>query len=347
MIARITPGPKTGRVRPPCSKSQAHRLLICAALGERESVIYCDSVSRDIEATAECLRALGAGIRPVDDDGLLVEPIRTIPKGVCRLPCRESGSTLRFLLPVVGALGCEAVFHREGRLPERPLTPLDTELTRRGMTLIADGADLRCAGKLTAGDYTLPGDVSSQYISGLLMALPHIEGNSTLTVTGNRESAAYITMTENALALAGVRIEKTRDGYTIPGGQTGALPEKLRVEGDWSGAAFFLCMGALSAGGITVEGLDQNSAQGDRTVLDILRAMGAEITVSDQGVTVRRGALRSAVIDAAPVPDLIPALAATAAAARGETRIVNAARLRLKESDRLVTTAAMLRALGA
>ena len=347
MIARAAPGPKTGRVRPPCSKSQAHRLLICAALGGGKTVVECDSISRDIEATADCLRALGARISPAEGGGFVMDPIRSVPKGEALLPCGESGSTLRFLLPVVGALGADAVFRREGRLPERPLAPLDAELIRHGMVLSENGADLRCSGRLLPGEYTLPGDVSSQYISGLLMALPHLGGGSTLAVTGRIESGAYITMTENALALAGVRVDKTPEGYLIPGGQTGALPGKIRVEGDWSGAAFFLCIGALSREGVTVEGMDLSSAQGDRGVLEILRSMGAEITEEGSSVTVRRGDLHGTVIDAAPVPDLIPTLAAVAAAAEGETRIINAARLRLKESDRLSATSGMLRSLGA
>ena len=178
------------------------------------------------------------------------------------------------------------------------------------------------------------------------MALPRAEGDSTLAVTGKIESAAYITMTENALALSGLRPEKTPGGYRIAGGRAGTLPGRLRVEGDWSGAAFFLCIGALSRTGVTVEGMDLSSAQGDRAVLDILSAMGARIDREGTCVTVRRGELRGTVIDAAPVPDLIPTLAAVAAAAEGETRIINAARLRLKESDRLSATAELLRALG-
>ena len=347
MIARAAPGPKTGRVRPPCSKSQAHRLLICAALSGRRTVVECDSISRDIEATADCLRALGARIGPAENGGFVVDPIRNDPKDEATLACGESGSTLRFLLPVVGALGADAVFRREGRLPERPLAPLDVELIRHGMALTENGADLRCSGRLLPGEYTLPGNVSSQYISGLLMALPHLGGDSTLTVTGRIESGAYITMTENALAMAGVRVDKTPEGYFIPGGQTGALPGKIRVEGDWSGAAFFLCIGALSMQGVIVEGMDLFSAQGDRGVLDILRSMGAEITEEGSTVTVRRGNLHGTAIDASPVPDLIPTLAAVAAAAEGETHIINAARLRLKESDRLSATSGMLRSLGA
>ena len=346
MTVTVSPGARSGTVCPPASKSQAHRLLICAALGENAVELECGGVSRDIAATAACLNALGANVA-VDTDTIRAEPVRTVPAGLCRLPCGESGSTLRFLLPVAGALGAEAVFLREGRLPERPLAPLDRELTAHGMTLRTEGAALYCSGQLRSGAFTLPGDVSSQFVSGLLMALPRLTGDSTLTVTGNLESAAYVTMTEDALMRSGVFLDRSGGTYAIPGGRTFALPEKLRVEGDWSGAAFFLCMGALSEPGITVEGLSMVSSQGDRAVTDILRTMGAEITLSLRGIHVRRGELRGCVIDAAPVPDLIPALSAVAAGAEGETRIVNAARLRLKESDRLESTAAMLSALGA
>ena len=256
-------------------------------------------------------------------------------------------ATLRFLLPVVGALGADAVFLREGRLPERPLEPLLSELVRGGMMFRSEGGKLFCSGKLAPGEYTLPGNISSQYISALLFALPRLAGNSALTITGARESEGYIAMTENALAQSGIRLYKTDFGYDIPGGQTYALPGTVEVEGDYSSAAFFLCMGALSRSGITVSGLRADSAQGDRAVLDILRTMGAIVDETSSGIAVRRGALRGAVIDAAPVPDLIPALCALAAAAEGETRVVNAARLRLKESDRLATTAAMLASLGA
>ena len=302
----ITPGTRTGAVRIPASKSQAHRLLICAALGKAPVTVRCDGLNADILATAACLRALGANI--AEQDGALhVEPIKAVPDGLCVLPCGESGSTLRFLLPVVGALGADAVFLREGRLPERPLEPLLSELVRGGMMFRSEGGKLFCSGKLAPGEYTLPGNISSQYISALLFALPRLAGNSALTITGARESEGYIAMTENALAQSGVRLFKTDSGYDIPGGQTYVLPAAVKVEGDYSSAAFFLCMGALSRAGITVSGLRADSAQGDRAVLDILRAMGACAEEAAAGITVRRGTLHGAVIDAAPVPDLIPA----------------------------------------
>ena len=341
------PGARFGCVTIPASKSQAHRLLICAALGGADCVILCDGISKDIAATIACLNALGAEIRETEPGRLAVRPIREIPAGECVLNCGESGSTLRFLLPVVGALGARAVFHMEGRLPQRPLAPLDAELRAHGMELKQEGARLKCAGQLRPGDYTLPGNVSSQYISGLLMALPRLEGESRLTICGKLESAAYVTMTEDALCLAGIQTEKDEQHYKLPGGQRGAVSGELRVEGDWSNGAFFLAVGALSQNGMKVMGLSESSPQGDRAAWDILRAFGAEGFVSEGDHLIRRGALKALTIDAAPIPDLIPVLSVVASVAEGETRIVNAGRLRLKESDRLMSTTRMLQSLGA
>ena len=188
--------------------------------------------------------------------------------------------------------------------------------------------------------------VSSQYISGLLMALPLLNEGSALTVTGGLESAAYVTMTEDTLRRGGVSLRKTGGTWHIPGGQRLRFPDRLTAEGDWSNAAFFLCMGALSPEGVTVHGLDLASSQGDRAVLNILAAMGARVSTENGSVTVRRGELKGVAIDAGPIPDLIPVLCVTAAGAEGDTQIFNAGRLRLKESDRLRTTAQLLTALG-
>lgn len=346
MNVTLAPGPRCGSVRIPTSKSQAHRVLICAALGREPAEVRFDGISNDISATIACLRALGAQITETGGGIWKIVPITQCSGAECALYCGESGSTLRFLLPVIGTLGARAVFHMEGRLPERPLEPLWSELTAHGMTLERSGALLRCGGQLRAGDYTLPGDVSSQYISGLLLALPRLPAASTLTVTGTVQSAAYIEMTEHALRAAGVRFEKRGWTYHIPGGQTFSLPARTAVEGDWSNAAFFLCMGALSPEGVAVEGLNSGSAQGDRAVLDVLCAMGAAVSEQGGTYTVRRGALHGVTIDARPIPDLIPVLSVLAAAAEGETHIVHAERLRLKESDRLRTTAQLISALG-
>ena len=330
MTKLIEPGARRGEVRAPASKSQAHRYLICAALTEHPVRVENAGESQDIRATRDCLSAL------LDSDG-----------GTRSLDCGESGTTLRFLLPLAGAIGADAEFVLRGRLPERPIGPLVRELCVHGMSIERQGNILRCSGALQPGVFTLPGDVSSQFISGLLMALPKLSGDSTLNITGQLQSAPYVAMTLEALRLSGISITENDGGYHIPGGQSYDAPKTMTVEGDWSNAAPFLCMGALSRGGVAVTRLNPNSAQGDRAIVRILRELGAEVEVHDDRVSVRRGEFHGAEIDAAMIPDIIPALAALAAAADGETKIINAGRLRLKESDRLGGTARLLSTLGA
>ena len=330
MTRLIEPGARRGEVHAPASKSQAHRYLICAALTEHPVQVLNAGQSQDIRATRECLSVL------LNADG-----------GMRRLDCGESGTTLRFLLPLAGALGTDAEFVLRGRLPERPIEPLARELCAHGMSIERRENILRCSGTLRPGVFTLPDDVSSQFISGLLMALPKLSGDSTLQITGQLQSAPYVAMTIEALRLSGISVVETDGGYYIPGRQSYAAPETLTVEGDWSNAAPFLCMGALSRGGVAVTGLNLESAQGDRAVIQILREFGAAVEADKDRVRVHRGSLRWVTIDAAMIPDIIPAIAALAAAADGETKIINAGRLRLKESDRLGGTARMLRALGA
>ena len=346
MNKTILPGARTGEVHIPASKSQAHRMLLCAAMGENEVTLRCRGLSKDILATVACLKALGASV-DAEGEVLHLRPVSAPPPGLCLLPCGESGSTLRFLLPLVGALGASAVFEREGRLPERPIEPLGRELCRNGMDIRSDGARLSCSGQLRPGAFSLPGNISSQYISALLMTLPLLEGESTLRIEGALESAAYVAMTEEVLRLGGVRTERTGDGYRIPGGQRCRFAPELSVEGDYSNAAFFLCAGALSERGIRVTGLDPQSRQGDRAIVPLLEKMGAQVASDGSSVTVKRAALHGITIDASPIPDLIPVLSVVAAAASGETRVIHAQRLRLKESDRLHSTTQMLRALGA
>ncbi len=302
------------------SKSMAHRLLICAALADTPTKVACQGTSKDIDATRACLAAIKTGEI---------------------LPCGESGSTLRFLLPVAAALGLDASFKMEGRLPQRPLAPLDAQLTAHGAQLSRPAPDiLRCTGKLQPGAYTLPGNVSSQYISGLLFALPLLDGLSTLTVTGQIESAPYIEMTLDALKQFGVQVKKEQNVFHIPSCKYQS-PGSAAVEGDWSNAAFWLCAGALS-GPVTVTGLDMDSLQGDKAILDLLKRFGAVV----DGSAVSPGNLHGIDIDAAAIPDLVPVLSIVAAAAEGTTRIYNAGRLRLKESDRIETVCNLLRALG-
>lgn len=339
-------GARHGSVRSVASKSAAHRFFLCAALGTERCEIACGELSEDLCATLACLRALGAEVS-VSGERVCIEPIRSVPAGELLLPCGESGTTLRFMLPLVGALGARAAFERRGRLPARPIEPLASQLRRRGMTITEDGDRLRCVGQLRGGEWTLPGNVSSQFVSALLTALPLLDGDSRLTVTEPIESAPYIALTERVLHTGGIRFSHEENIYTIPGGQRGALPAALSVEGDWSAAAPFLAMGALSPEGVSVSGLDPASAQGDRAIVELLRDFGAQVRTEGDLMFVKQGALRGICFDAAQTPDLVPAVAALGALAGGETRIEHAARLRGKESDRLHTTAAMLAALGA
>ena len=345
MNQMLSAGPRAGMVTIPCSKSQAHRMLICAALSDVPSCLYLNATNDDIAATVRCLRALGAAI-DAQDGALHIRPISGAPTDCAQLDVGESGSTLRFLLPVLGALGVRAEVRMHGRLPERPLSPLQELLQAHGMTFRHSGDVLHVSGQLTAGDFSLPGSVSSQFVSGLLFALPLLSGSSTLTVTGELQSARYVAMTEQAIRAAGITVQKTGQRYRIEGKQAYHAPAVQTVEGDWSNAAFFLCMGALSKTGITVRGLAQDSLQADRAILELLTRFGAEVRVDGASVTIRRGTLRGITVDAGPIPDLIPTVSVLAALAEGETHIENAARLRLKESDRLATTAALIRALG-
>lgn len=344
MNRTLLPGPRTGAVRIPASKSQAHRMLICAALSRTPGHLMLDGFSEDIEATMQCLRALGAKIE-AEADGLWIEPPAVYPAQAA-LDAGESGSTLRFLLPVLGALGVRAQIRMHGRLPERPLSPLWELLEAHGMQLRREDDLLHVCGQLQAGSYALPGNVSSQFVSGLLFALPLLAEDSVLTVTGQLQSARYVAMTEQALAEAGILIKKDGPVWQIGGEQRYAAPSVQTVEGDWSNAAFFLCMGALSEAGVTVTGLNPESLQADRAITEILTRFGAKLAISEHAVIVRRGNLHGITLDAGPVPDLIPVVSCLAALCSGETQIENAARLRLKESDRLQTTAALLSVLG-
>ena len=202
MDLKIIPGKLTGNISVIPSKSQAHRLLICAALADKPTTLYCSDTNRDIEATAACLNALGADICRTDA-GYHVTPIKILPQKAS-LPCRDSGSTLRFLLPVVGALGVETDFRLEGRLAKRPLSPLWEEMERMGCKLhFSDTNTLHCKGQLIPGEYTIDGSVSSQFISGLLFAAALIPGENKINITGKIESRPYIEMTRNAMEIFG------------------------------------------------------------------------------------------------------------------------------------------------
>ncbi len=324
------------------SKSDVHRKLICAALAQGTTRLRMTGGSEDIDATVNCLTALGARVQ-AEEEYLKVSPIAA-RGGIPRLDCGESGSTLRFMLPVALAVTDEAAFEGRGRLPERPIGVLMDALKEKGGVFSSDRLPFTARGKMAAGVYAVPGDVSSQFITGLLLALPCVGGGEVHLTTPLR-SAEYVDITIAAMARFGVTVERIPEGFRVPAGAEYISPGEVSVEGDWSNAAFFLTAGAIG-GDVTVTGIDSAAAQGDRRIVPLLRSFGACVEQTETAVRVRGGVLCGCSVDIDPVPDLLPILSVAAACAEGETLFYNAARLRLKESDRLVSTAAMLRALG-
>lgn len=323
MDITIHPNVLRGTIKAISSKSHAHRILICAAFSDRQTVIQCADINEDIEATVECLNALGAYICRTSE-GFTVQPLRIIPTQA-HLNCRESGSTLRFMLPICGALGVDATISMAGRLPYRPLSPLWEEMERMGCSLSKPTeTTLRCTGRLNPGQYTIAGNISSQFITGLLFAMALMSGESKLEITGKLESKPYVSMTQDVLQKFGVCTDqwKTNCGFPF------ISPQSIHVEGDWSNGAFFLAAQALG-NPVSVTGLLSNSLQGDRSVAKWLTALNDNCC-----------------IDASDIPDLVPILAVVAGAKKGAT-FTNIARLRLKESDRVATTSALLTELGA
>jgi len=344
MNITITPANLTGSITAPVSKSSVHRLMICAALADSPTVIrYSGAVSDDIIATRRCLTGLGAKITDCDG-GVEVTPIDKSHVSDELLDCGESGSTLRFLIPVAAALGKNRRFLLHGRLPERPLSPLKEELERHGVQITLDGNILTvCGDSMRGEDFVIDGGVSSQFVSGLLFAVALL-GSGSVRVTGKIESRPYIDMTVRSLYNYGMKVTEKDGLFALS--DISASPKEVHAEGDFSGAAFFICAGALSDEGITVHGLDMDSLQGDKRCIDIVREMGAIVTSIPDGVTVRKGSLRGITLDAADIPDLVPVVAALAAAAEGDTVITGTERLRLKESDRIETTCNMINAIG-
>ena len=301
------------------SKSAAHRLMIAAGLSGLSLEGKADGLSEDISATKECIQALLG-------DG-----------EVKMMNCRESGSTLRFMVPVAAVFGGRNEFAACGRLPERPMTALREQLVGHGCTMSRDGENpIWTEGKLEAGIYRLPGNISSQYVTGLLMALPLCEGNSRIEIDGVLQSRPYVDMTLDVLKKAGIEIYEGESFFEVRGKQRYNLPEKYidDIEGDWSNAAFWLVMDAVSEGNITCTGLNPDSAQGDKRIADYLN-----ITCSDKEID----------IDVSDIPDLVPVLCVLASARKkgAVTNIVNAQRLRFKESDRLKAVTEVMNGLGA
>ena len=345
MTAYIRPGPPpSGVLAAPPSKSMAHRAVLCAALADGESRLTGLAHSQDIDATLAAAAALGAQVE-AGESWARIAGAAPLQAPAAPVDCCESGSTLRFLIPLAALTGRPVAFTGRGRLMQRPQSVYQELFASQGLRFEQEGDTLTVAGPLRPGCFSLAGDVSSQFISGLLFALPLLDGDSRLCLKPPVESRSYIEMTRAAQSRFGVA-SAWLDEYTlaVPGGQA-YRPRDMAIEGDWSQVAFPAALGVL-AGDVTVTGLEPGTLQGDAVILDILRRCGGRAEAVPGGVRFQKSALHGTKIDLADCPDLGPILMALGLLCEGETVIANAGRLRLKESDRIAAMEQELRKLG-
>ncbi len=318
------------------SKSDAHRKLICAALSENHSFMHISrDVCDDILATMQCLESLGATFT-WRDTGVAITPLdRQHPRKHAVIDCNESGSTFRFLLPVAAAFCNSADFSGSGRLPTRPISALTDEMTVHGVSFSSQTLPFSTSGILKGGKYEIAGNISSQFLTGLFFALPQCETDSEIHVNTELQSRPYIDMTLSVLKEFGISIEETYEDYfpvfKIRRNQKFIAPTEIFVDGDWSNAAFWCAANTLGSE-IDLTGLSEDSPQGDKAILSILRQFQSENSVMK--------------IDIHDIPDLLPILAVVSSTFDCETQFLNAKRLRYKESDRLTSVASMIRAIG-
>ncbi len=333
MDIKIIPSKLNGTVNAPSSKSHAHRAMICAALCDTPTKIAMHTVCEDTEATARCISALGASVS-YNGETLEIIPSDFSKNGV--FDCGESGSTFRFMLPVAAACGCNAEFIGKGRLSQRPIGELLECLSLHGTKSTGNVLPFVISGKMSGGEFTVSGNKSSQFLTGLLLALP-VCGGGHVKLSSPLQSKPYVELTQKIMSDFGVVSVCENENYTVPASKY-VSPNTYSIEGDWSNAAFWL------ASGLKVVGLNENSAQGDREFSSVMLKMGA---VRTEDMKFDISSLHGAEIDVTHIPDLVMPIAATAAVANGTTVITGAERLKLKESDRLQSVYGMLKALGA
>ncbi len=334
----------SGRIAAVPAKTYAHRILICAALCDKPTLVTGLFDSEDIVATTECLQACGVTVVDLPEGRLIVPPKGFAKSAV--LDCAECGSTFRFMLPVAAALGIEASFVGRGRLPERPIGELLGALSAAGVSYSGDKLPFTSSGKLCGDEFEVDGSASSQFVTGTLLAMAALGGTKRLKVTGKRVSGSYINITLDVMKKFGVKVTATEDGFTVTSPTKLRSPEKIAVEGDWSNSAFWLVAGAIGDTPITVCGLNASSVQGDRAVIDVLKKMNAKFVLDGDSVTALPSILTGCEADCSDCPDLMPILSVAAAFANGETVLRGADRLRIKECDRMQATLDMLRAVG-
>lgn len=336
MNAKIIPTRLQGIVNAPSSKSLSHRYVIAAALSDGVSVIRNVTDSKDISATVDAMTALGAEISKNGSEltvkGIFSGESRPVSADI---DCCESGSTLRFIIPIAAALGTASVFRGRGKLPERPITPYVREFAGKDVTFDYNNTmPFSISGRLSGGEYNLEGDISSQFITGLLFALPLCEEDSIIRLTSPLQSAPYVNMTIDVLQHFGIEVRELSLGdhpaFLIKGNQKYTASDAV-VEGDYSQAAFYYVANAMGSV-ITVNNLNEDSIQGDKEIMNIIRSCGM--------------AMNPFTVDAGDIPDLVPILTVLGSFTNGVSRIVNAARLRIKESDRLTAIADALNNIG-
>ena len=335
-------GALSGKIQAISSKSDVHRFLIAAALANGVSTIRFTTLSEDIKATIAVLRALGAKIEIADGFVATVYGIENANRDIT-LDANECGTTARLMLPIAAALTDVFTLTGKNGLLKRPFFDLCKCMGENGATCDKDTLPISVQGKLKSGIYKIRGDVSSQYISGLLFALPLLDGTSEIHLTTPLVSSGYVDMTVKTLSLFGINVEKSENGFKIKGNQHYTAVENYVAEGDWSNSCFWLLAGLF--GDVTVLGLDKNSLQKDRLVLEILHKMGADISY-DKGIRVKKSSLSATSFNGEDIPDALPMLASALSLADGKSVISGGARLKIKESDRIKSTADMLNSIG-
>lgn len=336
-----------GVVAAPPSKSLSHRVMIAAALSEGDSTIDGMKESVDIRATKTCLETLGAKIELVDQRMTVKGSGRPEVLNDTTMFCEESGSTLRFMIPIAALSGQFVSFEGKGKLKTRPIDPYFDVFEKSDITYEYDNAlPLKIKGKLKSGDYELPGHISSQFVTGLLMSLPLLEGNSKLTMTSKLESRDYVDLTIDVMRAFGVEVvNNDYESFEVKGNQKYESRE-VTVEGDYSQMAFWAVAGTIGTHPITIENASPNSSQGDARIFDIIVDMGGRVEYGDNKITVYPTKTSNIEINVSEIPDLVPILAVLGSMSEGQMRIVGGERVRLKESDRLKAIATELNKVG-
>ena len=344
-VVRVCNSSLSGEINAVPGKSHANRTLICSALSSEPTKIDGIRDSDDIKAMISCLRSIGARIEKKRDKTKVTPVNRT---EWAHLFCGESGSALRFLLPVAGGLGIEAKFEGKGNLPHRPIDDLLDQMRSHGVfteKLGENNLPLKTSGKMRGGDFEIDGGVSSQYITGLLLAAPVMDEDVNIIIKGELKSKEYVDITVSVMRDFGVSVERTERGFFVAGGQKYVSPGEISVEGDYSSAAFMLVAGVLG-GNVGIYGLNENSVQGDRKEIDVLKRMGGNIKFEKGACIAQKSQLSGISFNAENIIDAVPALSIACAFARGESRISGVERLRIKESDRLQAVIDMINSLG-